>query len=93
MSIDHTKQQLFELAKKIEFFRNSMDEDTLVAKIERELGTITGFAVEYTTHAPKTRWWYTFKSLPKHTTDSSTYTYDPTRLQALYDELILVTKD
>jgi len=96
MSIEHIKQQLFELAKKIEFLGNSMDEDILVAKIERELGAITGFTITYadsTRHLNIKAWWYHFDKLPNHTTDASLYTYNQNKLQALYAELIRVTKD
>jgi len=96
MSIDHIKQQLFELAKKIEFLGNSMDEDILVAKIERELGTIITFNLDYANSSsyPGIKvWGYDFNKLSSQTTDTSAYTYNQSRLQALYAELARVTKD
>jgi len=82
---EHEKQQLLELASRIEFFQSTMDHDILIGRIERELAKLTPFKCACDRDLD---WWYDFSKFP-----TGAYTYEPDKLQALYGQLIRVTKD
>jgi len=80
-SIDTTKQKLLELTNKIKFFRDSMDHNLLICKIEQELCEFSEF--QCTFHNSPDRWEYYIRTPLRHSENFLHTRYQPDRIDAL----------